>query len=762
MAPSAPWIVGGDGDDRLTGTAGRDLIDGGLGDDRLSGGAGNDVMFGDRDLYLIETAPGMPSTADRLDGGRGDDILIGGADNDVLTGGAGRDVFIGRSGGSLDLAFGPDYLPPGEDLVTDFVKGEDRLALTEENLYGDSGFQFLSFDMLDGNHDGVLTNADSGVQVARIDHDGQSAVSTVISFGGELGSTFTIFGVTGLTAQDFVAGDFDTWSPISLSRSPGQYVGSFDADQWQGTDAAEGYVGLHGDDVVHAGGGADEISGNAGDDRLFGDGGNDLLRGGSGDDRLDGGAGDDVLTGDEAGSSMDDFPYRFPSGVDQLDGGDGDDLLFGAGGADQLNGQAGRDIMIGGAGDDRLAGGVGDDVLFADGYGLYLGSYLEPDQDHLAGGSGNDILFAGHRSILMGDAGRDVFVKALDAAAGEATNHSIVMDFARGQDRLALTTSTDGFQRYLSFAEFDTNHDGVLDAGDAGHVRIQTVTQGGIAKLSTILFNGAAATEKLVLFGVTGLTADDVVAGTATLVQDSSLDYYGGLFRFGSFDADNVQGSAQDERIELFHGADRAYAAGGDDLVLGDSGDDVLFGGEGRDRLWGGTGQDRLYGEAGDDALSGDDGNDVLKGGSGNDTLDGGAGDDRLEGGNGDDHLGGSSGIDFLTGDGGSDHFSLDIGHDGRILVTDFTHGADELILYAYGQRLQSFPDSIAGLDTNHDGTLGAGDRGFLVKQVEVGGVTSTALILDTSKLVGAAGNAHLTVLGIDHLLPGDVDIRRY
>src|SRR5207248_2533513 len=59
------WIFGGDGNDKLTGTAFDDLLVGGAGDDDLEGRQGNDVLIGG-------------DGADLLDGSQGDDLLISG------------------------------------------------------------------------------------------------------------------------------------------------------------------------------------------------------------------------------------------------------------------------------------------------------------------------------------------------------------------------------------------------------------------------------------------------------------------------------------------------------------------------------------------------------------------------------------------------------------------------------------------------------------------------------------------------------------
>jgi VCBS repeat-containing protein len=77
--------VGGNGDDRVTGGAGADLMFGQNGNDTLTGGDGNDLLCG-------------ASGNDTLSGGVGDDSLAGGGGNDRLTGGLGADRFSGGTG----------------------------------------------------------------------------------------------------------------------------------------------------------------------------------------------------------------------------------------------------------------------------------------------------------------------------------------------------------------------------------------------------------------------------------------------------------------------------------------------------------------------------------------------------------------------------------------------------------------------------------------------------------------------------------------
>src|SRR5260221_2445651 len=80
-------IFGCDGDDKITGGSGNDLLFGQAGNDTINGGAGNDFLFGG-------------DGNDTLDGGTGDDQLFGGAGNDTMiwNPGGGTDLFEGGDG----------------------------------------------------------------------------------------------------------------------------------------------------------------------------------------------------------------------------------------------------------------------------------------------------------------------------------------------------------------------------------------------------------------------------------------------------------------------------------------------------------------------------------------------------------------------------------------------------------------------------------------------------------------------------------------
>ena len=103
-------ILGGTGDDRLTGDNKDNILNGFWGNDRLDGGEGDDDLDGS-------------VGNDTLNGGSGNDRLIGRDDDDILTGGSGNDLF----------RFEPF---DGSDTITDFGTGDDRLQF-EFGLFAD-------------------------------------------------------------------------------------------------------------------------------------------------------------------------------------------------------------------------------------------------------------------------------------------------------------------------------------------------------------------------------------------------------------------------------------------------------------------------------------------------------------------------------------------------------------------------------------------------------------------------------------------------
>ncbi|GBF78819.1 S8 family serine peptidase [Aphanothece sacrum] len=171
-------VYGGAGNDTIYGGAGDDVIDGGTGIDQLVGGTEDDtyIVNSRRDVVVENPGEGQDTVKssvthtlttnvedliltrtgningtgntlnntitgnsgnnrlkglsgnDTLKGEGGNDTLVGGAGDDILTGGDGADQFIFGSWAKFaSSAF-------GVDILTDFVKGIDKIALSKTSF----------------------------------------------------------------------------------------------------------------------------------------------------------------------------------------------------------------------------------------------------------------------------------------------------------------------------------------------------------------------------------------------------------------------------------------------------------------------------------------------------------------------------------------------------------------------------------------------------------------------------------------------------
>lgn len=154
-------IVGGNGNDTLSGNGGDDLIIGRGGNDRSQGGDGNDRINGN-------------NGRDVLTGGSGDDRLNGGKGNDRMNGGSDDDIFVVKSGrDKVTTGNGKDRILIGSRasaIIRDFSVNLDRIRLPGSLRRSD-------FDDLDivqrGNktlirNDGNLVAQLQGVRVSEL------------------------------------------------------------------------------------------------------------------------------------------------------------------------------------------------------------------------------------------------------------------------------------------------------------------------------------------------------------------------------------------------------------------------------------------------------------------------------------------------------------------------------------------------------------------------------------------------------------------
>jgi Ca2+-binding RTX toxin-like protein len=101
-----------------------DTMTAGTGRANFSGYGGNDTLTGGNNIDVLQGNAGN----DSLDGQGGVDNLDGGAGDDTLTGGSGKDVFVYSATGF------------GQDIITDFEDGSDRLKVHSSNANNIAAF----------------------------------------------------------------------------------------------------------------------------------------------------------------------------------------------------------------------------------------------------------------------------------------------------------------------------------------------------------------------------------------------------------------------------------------------------------------------------------------------------------------------------------------------------------------------------------------------------------------------------------------------
>lgn len=287
-------IIGGKGDDTLTGSTNSNRIQGGDGNDTLSGGTGNGDCLLDVDI---------------LEGGAGDDTFNQGsaADcGDSMVGGAGTDVasYASRTNALvIDIDNSADDGEVGEN---------DNVKSDIEKVVGGAGD-----DTITGSANGDIIDGGLGDDVLSGGAGDDTFLEGAVTNGGDV-----MNGGTGRDTVDYSARTGDLF--VSLCVDSAAATG----------DSTVGDCALHNDGLVTEGDQLINIEGvqaGSGDDIITGSSADETLEGNDGDDIIDGGAGSDSIFGD--------------GGDDILDGGEGDDYL---------DGGAGTDLGDGGAGDGDI------------------------------------------------------------------------------------------------------------------------------------------------------------------------------------------------------------------------------------------------------------------------------------------------------------------------------------------------------------------------------------------------------------------------
>jgi Ca2+-binding RTX toxin-like protein len=295
-----------------------------------------------------------------------------------------------------------------------------------------------------GNAAPVITSNGGGATAAIAIAEGAAAVTDVDANDADIGQALTYAIVGGADAAQFTidpatgalrfvtAPDYEAPADAGGNNVYDVQVGVSDGAGGSDTQSIAvtvtnvvgvNIVGTNGRDVLNGTAEDDRLVGQGGSDNLNGQGGNDSLYGGLGDDIVNGGDGNDLLEGGR--------------GRDQLNGGNGIDTASYASSRDgvNVNLQAGTASGSDASGDrltsiENLVGSAWADTLTGN-----------SGANDLSGGGGNDVLRGlGGADRLWGGSGNDTFDFDALADSGLGAAADTLLDFARGSDRIDLST----------------------------------------------------------------------------------------------------------------------------------------------------------------------------------------------------------------------------------------------------------------------------------------------------------------------------------
>ncbi|MDF3065112.1 MAG: Alkaline phosphatase [Polyangiaceae bacterium] len=318
VAADIESLIGGTGNDTLSGNALSNDIKGGAGDDIIWGGvagacsatvdvdtldgeAGNDTFKMTATADCMDSLTGGPGTdtADyqlrtatltiTLDNGALDgetnekdnvksdiEVVIGGTNGDTITGSSANDELHGGPGvDTLNGGGGDDTLIGNSG--NDILNGE-----AGNDTFDDGAVDPLFTTAEQKGTGGDVMNGGTGVDTVTYSERTASVIVTLCMDPNKL------TGNTALVTANCTDSDGEALEADKIVNVT-HIIGGGDDDT---------ITGSTGDDMLEGGAGGDTIKGGLGADSIFGDAGDDFLYGDAGDDSVDGGAGDDAVNGD--------------------------------------------------------------------------------------------------------------------------------------------------------------------------------------------------------------------------------------------------------------------------------------------------------------------------------------------------------------------------------------------------------------------------------------------------------------------------------
>jgi Ca2+-binding RTX toxin-like protein len=721
----ANTLIGGAGNDALSGLDGNDWLDGGAGSDSMTGGAGNDT-------YIVDSAGDDVVETSAV----GTDTVRTSLERYTLTAWVEALVYTGSS----------PWTGIGNTLANSIVGGAGA-----DEIYGDAGNDTLNGG---GGENQLYGEAGDDRLIGGAVSDTLDGGTGNDQMTGGAGNDTYIVDSAKDVITEAVTGGVDLVRVSASSYTLSAYVDNL---EYVGTGAFKG-IGSADANRMTGGAGADVLDGAAGNDRLYGGLGNDSLVGGIGNDLLDGEGGADTMAGgvgndsyyvDNAGDVVTELvsagtdtvfittlsAYTLGAHVENLTfdgtgaftgtgntlanvltGAAGNDRLDGGVGNDILNGDDGDDTLIGGAGADTIDGGEGEDtVTFADIWAniswvvsdiatatfRFMGTLIGGD---VVTGVEKFVDSAGiERSsaflIKPGDFVPEVAVAADSASVAEGNSgeqtvtFTVSLSMASAEEETVAWSVAGSGTRPANFADILSATSGLL-----------TFAAGETVKTISVTLRGDTKYEGDETFSVVlGALSENLWRGTSTATMTITNDDAVPTYRV-------ITGTTKAQTLTGTDGADRISGGGGNDTLRGGAGHDVLVASSGNDVLDGGAGEDDMTGGAGNDTYYVDSIGDVvvetsavgtdtvrtslaryslgafveglvytgtaswtgignnlansMTGGIGNDTIYGGSGNDTLNGGGGENTLYGDAGDDRLIGGAASDTLNGGTGND--------------------------------------------------------------------------------------------------
>jgi Ca2+-binding RTX toxin-like protein len=554
----------------------------------IVGGSGNDTLSGN-------------SMANTLTGNAGHDTLTGGRGNDALVGGLGDDTYVfgtattaeadtvteGKSAGTDRLSFSSlttDVMLSLETSIVQTVHANRSLKLNAGSVFE---------DIVGGSGNDTLTgNSLVNTLTSNAGNDKLTGGSGNDSLVGGSGDDTYVFATATTAEADTVteavtAGTDTLWFSslttdviLSLETTAVQTVHANRTLKLNTTDAFENIVGGSGNDSLTGNSLPNTLTGNAGNDTLTGGGGNDSLVGGSGDDNYvfrtaTTVEADTVAEAANAGTDRLSFSslttdvmlsletsivqtvhanrslkLNAGSVFEDIVGGSGNDTLTGNLLANTLTGNAGKDTLIGVSGDDSLVGGLGDDT-----YVFRTATTAEADTVTEAESAGTDTLWF---SSLTTDV-----ILSLETTAVQ-TVHA---------NRTLKLNTTDAFENIVGGTGNDTLTGNSLANILVGNSGGDTLSGGGgrdilIGGLGLDTLNGGEDEDIL----IAGRTTSDAVFSKLNLLLEEWVSVNSYTTRIS-----NLRASVGAPAVSLKAKVNVLNDAGEDDSLVGGNGTDWYF-----------------------------------------------------------------------------------------------------------------------------------------------------------------------------------------